>query len=410
MTPVARWGRAVGAVALLLVPAPAAAGTIGDAVRKHAEEHTQPHKRSAPPPHHPAPPPPIQHWQPAPAPPPGPAPEKEKVHTPSLPLRVIGKDLQLDPQIGAGYHGWYPQQYPTVSVATRGYFTWSIGMRAKFFNLLTLERGFYESTALSAPRTDSAAVAAQAGSYIPKAAWLLGAVGFPIKFVIEPYVRYEARAFDTTATPGSPVRIIPRSASQNDPETNFPLTQAPLHMTSSYESFVIAGKYNPQNAGLIGAPSTNVPPFYVGLGVVQFVKPYQFNVGDAVLDKYIFDARFRGAGIAIGLTTPEDPDKFFVDFSAIGGLGEVRLLSDLTLNQAVADNTYIGFVQGNVTVGYLLPLLRTRPTLLLGMSVSGGGATFFFFKTKYQQNEQIDTPPVNWDILWAAQTYLVLPL
>ena len=76
----------------------------------------------------------------------------------------------------------------------------------------------------------------------------------------------------------------------------------------------------------------------------------------------------------------------------------------------VAGDTYIGFVQGNVTAGYLLPLLRRRPTLLLGMSVSGGGATFFFFKTRYQQNEQIEAPPVNWDILWSGQAYLLLPL
>ncbi len=399
----------------MLAGAHARATSIGEAVKKHAEEHLKPHKKKpAPPPRHAAPPPPHRAPPPppsaAPAPPaPPPAPGKKGPHGPRLPHRVIGKDLQLDPQVGTGY-GWYAQQYPTVSVKNRGYVTWSVGLRAKLFNFLTLERGFYESTALAAPRTNSAAIAARAGSYVPKAAWLLGAIGFPIKFVIEPFVRYEARAFATTATPSAPVRIIPRAASQNQPETDFPLTTAPLTMTSSYESFVVAGKYNPHNAGLIGAPSEGIPPFYVGLGVVQFVKPYQFNVGDAVLDQYVFDARFRGGGLAIGLTTPERPDRFFVDFSAIGGMGEVRLLNDLTLNQAVADGTYIGFVQGRVTAGYLLPLLRGRPTLLLGMSVSGGGDTFFFFKTRYQQNEQIETPPVNWDILWSGQAYLLLPL
>src|SRR5690606_12280753 len=33
-----------------------------------------------------------------------------------LPLRVFGKNFELDAKIGAGVRGWYPEQYPLVGV------------------------------------------------------------------------------------------------------------------------------------------------------------------------------------------------------------------------------------------------------------------------------------------------------
>lgn len=386
----------------------ALAQTVGGSVRDHASDHAKPkkkkkNKRTT-----------HAHGEkdrggggwtspPASRPPPSPKPEG-----PELPLRVIGRELQLDPQIGGGYRAWYPQQYPTVEVTNQGYFTWALQLRAKFFRLISLERGYYESNGLSAPRHQGASIAAQAGTIVPKSARVLGVLGLDLDYVLEPIVRYETRAHQTTASPDRPVRIVPRSASASQQNTDFPLTQEPLRMVSAYETFVVAARYNPSAGTKVGLP--DIPPTYLGIGLIQFTKPYQFNVRDAVLDEFIFDARFRGAGLAFGLSTPVKPDRFFVDLEGIVGLGEVRLLEDLTLNEVVADDTYIGFTQGELTLGYLHPMNRSRPTLMLGMDASIGGATFFFFKTQYQQDEEIDLPALNWDLIWGGQVYLVLPL
>lgn len=402
------WRVAVPAIAAALLMAPMAqAQTIGGSVQQHADEHLKPKKKkkkkksaSHPPSGNRGAQPPPRTWQPPP---------DDKPKGPDLPLRVIGRDLQLDPQIGGGYRGWYAQQYPTVDVANQAYFTWALQMRARFFRLISLERGYYESNGINAPRHKGASIAAQAGNFVPKTVRVLGIFGLDLGYVLEPIVRYETRAHQTTATPEKPVRIIPRSASASQQNTDFPLTQEPLKMVSAYETFVVAARYNPDNGKKAGLPG-DVPPAYLGIGLIQYTKPYQFNVRDAVLDEFIFDAQFRGAGLALGFATPNKPDAFHLDFSGMVGMGEVRLLKDLTLNEVAADDTYIGFAQTDVTVGYLYPLNRSRPTLMLGLDVSLGGATFFFWKTKYHEDEEIDLPPLNWDVIWGTQAYLVLPL
>lgn len=403
------WRVLVPVVAAALAMGPtAAAQTIGGTVKKHADEHLESKKKkkkkkpSRRPPSH------RDHHRSPPSAPRPPQPEQEP-KGPKLPLRVIGSNLQLDPQIAGGYRGWYAQQYPTVEVDNQGYFTWALQLRAKFFRLISLERGYYESNGITAPRHEGASIAARAGSFAPKTVRVLGILGLDLGYVLEPIVRYETRAHKTTATPSRPVRLIPRSARATQQNTEFPLTEEPLEMVSAYENFMVAARYNPDNGKKIGLPG-DVPPVYFGVGLIQFTKPYQFNVNDAVLDEFIFDARFRGAGLALGFATPTEPDRFHLSFDGMLGMGEVRLLEDLTLNEVVADDTYIGYAQGDVTIGYLHPLNRSRPTLMLGLDVSVGGTTFFFWKTKYHEDEEIELPALNWDVIWGTQAYLVLPL
>ena len=403
------WLVLASALTVLFLWGPIAeAQTIGGSVKKHADEHLQPKKKKKkassrrPPSDQGSGRPSTQATQSAPQP-------EEEPEGPKLPLRVIGSNLLLDPQIAGAYRGWYAQQYPTVEVDNQGYFTWAMQVRAKFFRLMSLERGYYESNGITAPRHEGAAIAARAGSFAPKTVRALGVLGMDLGWLLEPIVRYETRAHKTTAMPSKPVRIIPRSARASQQNTEFPLTEEPLEMVSAYENFMVAARYNPSNGKKLGLPA-DIPPVYFGIGVIQFTKPYQFNVNDAVLDEFIFDARFRGAGLAIGFSTPTKPDKFHVSFDGMVGMGEVRLLEDLTLNEVVADDTYIGYAQGDVTVGYLYPLNRSKPTLMLGLDLSLGGATFFFWKTKYHEDEEIDLPALNWDLLWGAQAYFVLPL
>jgi len=138
------WGRLVVPVVCgsLLSAAPVAGQTIGGAVKDHADEHLQTKKknekkRSSNRSHRSSGrSPPSSSWVSRPPPPKS---EDDEPKGPKLPLRVIGKDLELEPQIAGGYRGWYAQQYPTVEVDNQGYFTWAFQLRAKLFRLISLD-------------------------------------------------------------------------------------------------------------------------------------------------------------------------------------------------------------------------------------------------------------------------------
>jgi hypothetical protein len=341
---------------------------------------------------------------PEPEPPPDPDP---------LPRRVFGEMFKLDPTAGAGYRGWAAQDYPRIRVPHTGFFTWNVDVKGRFFRYLVLKRGYYESNGLSAPRNQTASTAAQIGSYAPKAAWLLGALGFEISKAWMPIISYETRAFESTAIPRSPVRIVPFDAPEDTDWETLPQTTERLRVVSGFETFVAGVRYDHSRAksDVIGSGRTNtIPPFYLGVGLIQYSKPYQVRVGSGVLGELLFDTRFRGAGLALGFNTAEQPDKFYVDFKGQLGLGEVRLLRDLTLNEGLPSDWLIGYTQGDLTIGYLYPLVRSRPTVFISAAVNGGGMSFFFFKTKAEEGEETSSPALNWDFLWGARVALTIPL
>lgn len=330
---------------------------------------------------------------------------------PELPVRVIGKDLKLDLEIGGGYRGWFPQQYDAVDVEVGSYATWSIDVRARLFDLINIRRGYYESNGLSGPRTEEAAVAAQIGQYAPKAAWLLGAIGVPITKAWEPVIRYESRAFDTRATPRQDVCVVDRKA---DPDTldACPGMMGDLRIVSGFETFVAGVRYDhaKESSAVVAKRKSKIPPIFFGVGLMQYRKPYQITIGTSTLDDYLFDGRFRGAGLALGTDFGGGIDQIFADVDVQLGLGEVSLLESLKLNDLAPDDWLMGYVQGTATVGYRWPMIRAAPTLILVPTLTGGGASFFFFETQPKPGEQGTTAPVNWDFLWAVRLSLLVPL
>ena len=332
-----------------------------------------------------------------------------------LPRRIFGKNLQLDPKIGAGFRGWYPEQYPLVSIRHAGYYTWSLDLKAKFFGFLRLHRGYYESNGLKGPRTDGAVVARDVGKLVPKAAWLLGALGVPLSRRWETLVSYETRSFVTRARPSRPVAIVPRSTPAATDFGSLTRSDQPLEFVSGFETLVLGVRYSPDapvggNSGVIGGTSGKFPPMYLGVGFTQYSKPYQVKVGSDALDELLFNGRFRGVGIATGLSVPRHLARPYVDADAQLGLGQVQLLDDLSLNELLPDDWLIGYLQGNVTLGYAWPVLKTKPTPILTGELSGGGATFFYFKTKEGNSEKPPALPLNWDFLWAVHVAFTLPL
>jgi hypothetical protein len=329
-----------------------------------------------------------------------------------LPKRLFGKGWEFDAKLGGGIRGWYPEQYPLVSVDHASYLTWSLDLKAKLFGFLRLHRGYYESNGLRGPRTRGAVVARDVGQFVPKAAWVLGTLGVPLSRRWETLVSYESRSFVTSAHPSAPVAIASRKTSPSTDLSQLPRSDGALEFVSGFETLVVGVRYFPErgNAGLVGDTTGRIPPMYFGIGFTQYSKPYQVHVGaDDPLDEILFDGRFRGAGLAYGLATSRQVDRPYVSLDSQLGVGEVSLLDHLTLNELLPADWLIGYLQGNVTFGYILPLLRTRPTPLLAGELTAGGATFFYFQTK-GSDESPPTLPLNWDLFWAAHVSLTLPL
>ena len=340
-------------------------------------------------------------------------PEPEKKPTgPALPVRVFGDDFKLDITVGGGYRGWYPQQYDAVDVDVASYWTWNIDVKAKLFKFLSLRRGYYESNGASAPRTEEAAVAAKIGSYAPKAAWLLGVIGVPISKAWEPQIRYESRAFDTRAVPHRPVCVVPRDAPED--LSDCPGTMEDLKIISTFETFVAGVRYDHSKTGsvVVEQKGAKIPPIFFGIGLMQYRKPYQLNIDGFTLDDYLFDGRFRGAGLALGADIGGGLDRFFAEADMQIGLGEVSLTSNITLNELVPGDKLIGYVQGTAGLGYRWPIIRAAPTLILVPTAKLGGASFFLVDTASDESEMGTTtsPSVNWDLLWSVQVSLLVPL
>jgi hypothetical protein len=334
-----------------------------------------------------------------PAPPPGPA----------LPVRVFGKNFQLDITLGAGYRGWLPQSYQAVAVHVGNYATWNIDVKAKFFGWLALRRGYYESNGVAPPRNNDAAVAAKIGSYAPKAMRALGILGIPITKAWEPQVRYEAYGFETRAEPSKNVCVVDRSASGD--ATGCPGSMGELKIVSAFETLVAGVRYDHSKSGtpVVGPKTGKIPPIFFGLGLMQYRKPYQVNVNGNALDDFLFDSRFRGIGLAVGTELGGGVDNFFAEIDAQLGAGEVSLSDHLKLNQVIPNGYTIGYIQGTASLGYRWVMIHAAPTLMLVPVITAGGADFFLVSTN-SDNKDAPSPSVNWDFLWSAQVSLLVPL
>ena len=336
-------------------------------------------------------------------------PEEPAPQGPPFPLRVLDPYVQLDITVGGGYRGWLPQQFPRVKVAVGSYYVWTVDVKAKLFKFLTLHRGYYESNGLAGPRTQEAAVAAQVGSYIPKAAWVLGVLGFPWFRIWEPILRYESRAFHTEARPRRAVCVVTDEVG-SDLSTCVRSKDA-LHISSGFETFVAGVRFDQGRDPERDPHAPKLPPLTFGIGLLSYRKPYQVNVNGNTLDGYLFDGRFRGAGLQLGVDWNRGPDKLSFNVDAQLGLGDVRLTQNLSLNSLAPEDWWMGYVVANANISYGLPLYRGVPAIVFVPSAALGGASFFFFKTKPDKNsDRSDVAAANWDLLWSVYASLVVSL
>jgi hypothetical protein len=183
-------------------------------------------------------------------------------------------------------------------------------------------------------------------------------------------------------------------------------------MTSGFETLVLGVRYDKGKdpSAVLAQRDTAFPPIMFGVGLMSYRKPYQVTVNKSTLEDLLFDGRFRGAGLAGGIELAGGPDKFHVNADVQVGLGEVKLLQDLTLNSLAPEDWLIGYIEGNVTIGYHWPIVRSAPTLMLVPEVTAGGASFFFFKPVQKEGEDANAATANWDFLWSVNASLVLSL
>lgn len=328
-----------------------------------------------------------------------------------LPKRIFHKWFKLDPMGGIAYRGWIPQSYPSVNTQITNYFTWMVALKGRFFNLISLKKGYYEANGLSSPRHPHKKNAAKYGNYGTKTAFFLAELGIPIMKAWEPVIRYETRAYQTQARTknGKEVCIIDFNSSADDVCDTF---GTELTVTSSYETATIGLTYYPSKnpSPVVEYREGKKPPFFFGLGYLSYVKPYQVTIGDSVLEELLFTGRFYGGGLAFGTKLGGGVNRPYLNIWTQFGLGAARLTKDLTLNDLAPKDWLIGYVQGNVNLSYKWAPFKFAPTLLIVPSAEASGATFFFIETKREKGEKFIMPLVNWDIVYCAQLTLVLTL
>ena len=149
---------------------------------------------------------------------------------------------------------------------------------------------------------------------------------------------------------------------------------------------------------------------------MQYRKPYQLNIDGYTLDDYLFDARFRGAGLALGTDLGGGLDNLFSDIDMQLGLGEASLTDKITLNELVPDGQLIGYVQGTAGLGYRLRAdprgtdadLRARGAAPAARRSSWSTPS----RTRARPTATSTSPNVNWDFLCGAcrPPLLTIPL
>jgi hypothetical protein len=324
-------------------------------------------------------------------------------------VRAAPGVVEGDIVAGGAARGWAPQASPVVAVSPQTQATWFVDARLRLFNVVNLHRAYYESNALVAP-TGSNTQLDQAAAAATKSAWLLGMLGVQVNPNVDVAVRYEARSFATTVTPDSPVLFIPRDAAADALATAASST-TPVRMTSTLQT-LFAGVLLRQDSKPTDHQQLRIGGVFVGLGVTQIQKPYVYPSTPAM----VFDARFQGIGMAIGIRSAPEPDHPFWDLTIQQGYGTAKLTDKVDLKSLLPnDMEQMWFLGLGGTAGYFVGLTKGPPTVSIG---AVGNADFnYFFATKKDDKycttnsagETVcPTYGLNYDLLWGAQARVLV--
>src|SRR5262245_33384075 len=231
-------------------------------------------------------------------------PEKVERHEPTVATRtaprltVLGRPAFLEMSLRSRMQVWLPAQHPSVPIDAVPFRTYSMELSGGVEGVFTLHRLAFETDGSTWVGWSGPAVSPAAGSSGIGAAAALAMIGLPLfhrrsPWAPEPIVRYELSTFATTATPSGSVCLVSRDADTSADPPDCTRTDGAVRMASRFESLVVGVQWGGQGQG--GSSS-----LYAGVDVVRQRKPYQVNVAGRTLDDYLFDARFGGAGVALG--------------------------------------------------------------------------------------------------------------
>lgn len=314
-------------------------------------------------------------------------------------LSLFGRQAFLDVSVAHRMQVWLPAQNPAVHLAAAPYRTFRLELRGGVDGLFSLHQLALETDGSTWVGWRGPAVSPAAGASGIGAAAALASIGLPfLRFGgarwWEPIIRYEVSSYATTATPSRPVCLVPPDGDTGADPPACDRTDGPLRMASRFESLVVGIQLASASGTFVNA----------GVDVIRQRKPYQVNVDGRTLDDFLFDARFGGAGAALGFGVGGDQGPSLrggVHF----GAAWVSLTNDLSLGDVLPAGWGLEYFRWSATLGYGHVLWKGPPLVQLRAGLDGSGSYFI-----YTRDDAEETPTLSRDLFFTGRLALVLML
>jgi hypothetical protein len=310
-------------------------------------------------------------------------------------VRLFGRPAHFAFTLERGVQFWMPAQHPAVRLEAETYQTWRLEVRGEIGGLFALHQLVFEADGRAWLPGRGPSITPGIGPGLGGAARALAVIGLPLlgSSWLQPVFRYEASTFATTALPTRPVCLVARGADTAADPPACDRTVGPLRMASTFESFVL---------GLAVVRPDGLGSAYVGLDVTSQRKPYQVNVDGRALDDYLFDARFRGMGLAMGFHLGGEQGLRAGAGLRLGAVASVSLTDDLALEDVLPEGWSLGYTRWEADLSYGKVLWRGPPVLELRLGVDASGSEF-----TYHRSGVDGAPSLNRDLFFAARIALV---
>jgi hypothetical protein len=315
---------------------------------------------------------------------------------------VFGRGSHLDVTVATGLHAWVPPQTRSVHLHAQSYRSYSLELRGEIAGVISVRQLTLETDGATAPRAGGPAAAPVVDGRLVGAGRALAMIAVPVLRTgptswVEPVLRYETSSFATTATPAREVCLVARGADTSADPPDCTRHAGPLRMASRFESLLVG-------AALTDTAASNPGTLYAGLDVTAQRKPYQVDVEGRTLDDYLFDARFRGLGFAVGALVGGDRG-----LRAGGGLrvgsARVSLTDDLALNDVLPEGWGLSYLRWEAEVGWGHVVWQGPAAVVLRATASAGGSHF-----NYTRPDSEEQPSLSRDLFFAGQLALAFLL
>ena len=113
------------------------------------------------------------------------------------------------------------------------------------------------------------------------------------------------------------------------------------------------------------------------MDIVAQRKPYQVSVDGRALAEYLFDTRFHGKGVALGVRLGTDRGLTFGAGLRVGAAA-VSLTDDLQLRDVLPPDYALGYTRWEASLGYGHVFWQGPPALQVRLGLDASGSHFEF--------------------------------